>query len=169
MRKILNLSILTISVLALTATISFAQQQIAYVDSEAILADMPERKAMDVELESYQKQLSAQVEEEQKKLQLYYQEVMAKVQRGELSPKQQQEEEAEVQKMQTEVQKTALKADQDLAKKEQDLSAPILAKFNAALESVAKDNNFAYIVDKKLFLYLGGGIDATEKVRAAMQ
>lgn len=168
MRKILNLSLLTISFVALTASVSIAQQQIAFVDSDAILSELPERKQMEVELESYQKQLSAKVEEEQKKLQLYYQEVMTKVQAGDLSPKQQQDEETKVQQMQTDLQRNALEADQKLAQKEQELSKPIVDKFNAALKKVAEEKGYAYIVDKKMFLYFGGGVDATADVRAAM-
>lgn len=169
MRKILQLSLLAMSMLMLGTTVSHAQQQIAYVDSEALLAELPARKQMDIELESFQKQLNAQIEEERQKLALYIQDIRMKIENGELSPKQQQEEEAKFQDMQTELQKNALKADQDLARKEQELSQPIIDSLNAALKQVADENGYAYIVDIKMFLYFGGGVDATELVRAAMQ
>lgn len=169
MRKILQLSLLMVSFLAIGATTVSAQQQIAFVDSDALLSELPARQQMDVELESFQKQLNAKIEEEQKKLQLYVQNISSKIQNGELSPKQQKEEEAKVQEMRTELQKKALKADQDLAKREQELSQPIIDNFNAALQKVAEENGYAYIVDIKMFLYFGGGVDATEAVRAAMQ
>lgn len=169
MRKILQLSLLAVNFLAVGMSTTAAQQQIAYVDSDALLSELPARKQMDVELESFRKQLNAQVEEEQKKMQLYVQEVAAKIQNGELSPKQQQEEETKVQEMRTALQAKALQADQKLSEKEQELSKPIIDSFNAALKKVAEDNGYTYIVDKQMFLYLGGGIDVTEQVRAAMQ
>lgn len=168
MRKILQLSLLAMSFLAISAADLVAQQQIAYVDSDALISELPAKKQMDIELESFQKQLNAKLDEERQKFQLYVQDISAKIQNGELSPKQQQEEEAKAKEMQTEVQKLALKAEQDIAKKEQELSQPIIDSFNAALKKVAEDNGYAYIVDKKLFLYFGGGVDATEQVRAAM-
>lgn len=169
MRKILQLSLLTMSFLAISTSAVLAQQQVAFVDSDALLSELPARQQMEVELESFQKQLNAKVEEQQKKLQLYIQDVSGKIQNGELSPKQQQEEEAKVQEMRTELQKKALEADQDMARKEQELSQPIIDSFNAALRTVAEEKGYAYILDKKMFLYFGGGVDATEEVRAAMQ
>ncbi len=166
--KVLNLLL----VLAFTSLISnsiFAQgQKIAYVDPDAIILNMPEYKAAKSELEQYQSILQKQLEGEQAKVQQYYTDVMTKAQRGELSPAQQKTEEEKLMKMQEELQKKALKMEEDMAKKEKDLTQPMYDKFNEALKSVAKANNFAYIFDKKLLLYSEGGEDATEKLKTQL-
>jgi outer membrane protein len=157
-------------VLALMAfsTNSFAQQKIAYVDADQILPNMPEYKRAKAEVENYRKILEKQLEGKQAEMQQYYADVTNKVQAGSMPPVEQKAAEAKLAKMQEELQKLALKADEDLLKKEQDLTKPLYTKFESALTSVAKANGYAYVLDKKLLLYDGGGIDATKKVKAQL-
>jgi outer membrane protein len=157
-------------VLALMAfsTNTYAQQKIAYVDADQILPNMPEYKRAKAEVESYRKILEKQLEGKQAEMQQYYADVMQKVQTGGMAPVEQKAAEEKLAKMQEELQRLALKADEDLLKKEQDLTKPLYEKFEAALKAVAQANQYAYVLDKKLLLYDGGGIDATSKVKAQL-
>lgn len=150
------------------STTAQAQQKIGHIDSEAVIANMPEYISAKSELETYSKTLEKELEETQKTVQTYYTEVMQKVQKGVLTPKEQKEEEANLQQKQQALQKQASEADQKIAEKEGELTKPIFDKFNAALEKAAKANDFSYIIDIKIAIYSSGGIDATSLVKAEL-
>lgn len=162
------LAIVLLCSVAVFAESAHAQMNIAYVDAESVIAAMPDFKQVESELASYKKILEKQLQTEEKKLQDYYQDVMQKVQAGVLSPQQQKEAEGKLQKMQEDLQKKAGDADKQLSDKEAELTKPLYDKFNDALKTVAKTNNFAYILDKKLLLYSEGGIDATTKLKTQL-
>ncbi len=166
MKKFSNL----LFVIALFGLFAFAQtnmnQQTAFVDSDEIITNMPEYKRAKSEVEAYGVQLQKNLEAKQQKMAEYYQEVMQGAQTGTLSPLQQKEAEEKLTKMQEELQKSAMDADQKLAQKEADLTKPIYEKFEQALKTVAKESGYAYIVERKLFLYSDGGINATQAVKA---
>jgi len=163
--KIINFVLVALMTLSLTQQAAAQKTVLAFVDAEAIIQQMPEYKQIKSELEAYQKQQVKLLQQEEKDLTAYYQEVMAKVQRGELSPQKQQEAETKLQKMQTSLQQKSQNADQTLLKKEKDLSKPMYDKFEAALKKVAEDNNYNYIIDKKFLLNKSGGVDASTKLK----
>lgn len=167
MRKILQLSVLGAFLLMLGST-GLSAQEIAYVNSEKLLAELPARKLMQTELENYRSELEKGLEEEDTAMKTYVADVMNKINEGELSPVQQKEAETEISKLQIKMKQLTAEAERKYAQKEQELSKPIIDSFNAALKKVAEEKGFAYIVDKKVFLYLGGGVDVTEDVKAAM-
>ena len=162
-------SITAVCMLLTFSTTTLAQQKIAHIDSEAVVAAMPEYKNAQSELEAFSKILEKQLEEEQKKAQDYYAEVMKNVQQGLLTPKQQKEEEAKLQKMQQDIQNQAAEADQKLAEKEEELTNPLFDKFNAAVEKVAAANGYSYIIDIKVALYSKGGEDVTSLVKTELE
>jgi outer membrane protein len=168
MKNVLNLfSVLTLFAL-LTFSVDANAQKIAYINSEKIVPEMPAYKRAKSEVEAYGKQLQKILEGKQLEAQEYYQEISKKSQIGDLTPKQEQEAQAKLQQMQAELQKEASEADQKLAKKEGELTKPLYEELEAAISKVAKENNYGYILDKKFLLYSEGGIDATDKVKAAL-
>lgn len=168
MKNVLNLlSVLTIIAFMALGTTANAQK-IAYIVSEDIVPEMPAYKRAKSEVEAYGKQLQKVLEAKQKEAQDYYQEIMEKAQRGELTPKQEQEAQAKLQQMQADLQKEAAEADKKLMDKEGELTKPLYEELDKALKKVAKENQYSYILDKKFLLYSEGGIDATEKVKTAL-
>ncbi|MEM6376869.1 MAG: OmpH family outer membrane protein [Bacteroidota bacterium] len=167
MRKILQLSLLGAFCLMLGST-GLSAQQIAYVDSEKLLAELPDRQIMMTELENYRSELEKELETEDTAFKTFVADIMNKINGGEMSPKEQKEAEAQLQEKQQNLKELTAQAEFKLVQKEQELSKPIIDRFNAALKKVAEEKGYAYIVDKKMFLYMGGGIDATEDIKAAM-
>ena len=147
---------------------SVQAQKIAYIDSDAIIVEMPAYKRAKSEVEAYGKQLQKQLEGQQKEMQDYYTEVAQKNEEGVLNRKQQEEAKVKLEKMQLDLQKKAQEADQKLLAKEQELTKPMYEELDAAIKKVAKENSYGYVVDKKFLLYVGGGIDATEKVKTTL-
>jgi outer membrane protein len=143
-------------------------QTIAYVEAEKVIPEMESYKKAKSEVEAYGKQLKKVLEKKQADLQKYYAEVSKAIQDGTMTPKQQQEAEAKLQKMQTELQQEAQQADRKLVEKEGELVAPVYKQFNDAVAKVAKENKYQYVLDKQMLLYSLGGIDATEKIKTAL-
>lgn len=158
-----------IAVVALSAfSTSVQAQKVAYIDSDAIIVEMPAYKRAKSEVEAYGKQLQKQLEGKQKEMQDYYAEVAQKIEVGGMTRNQEAEAKAKLEKMQLDLQKQAQEADQKLLAKEQELTKPMYEELDAAIKKVAKENSYGYVVDKKFLLYVGGGIDATEKVKTTL-
>lgn len=168
MKKVLKLAIAVVLMIGLFAGTATAQTTIAYVEADVLIQDMGEYKKANIDLETYAKQLETQLKQEQERFQVEYQAVVDSVQRGVITPLQQQQAELRLQKKQQRLELQSRDAQNKVRLKEQELFKPINDKFEAALKAVATENNYTYIVDKKMFLYFDGGIDATEKVKVKL-
>ena len=71
---------------------TLSAQKFGYLNSQAILAELPEVKQSEAELEALQKQLQKKGQTMLETLQADYQVMQKKVDSGELSPKMQEEE-----------------------------------------------------------------------------
>lgn len=143
----------------------WAQDKIAYVNTDEVITSMPDYKTTQKSLETFQKKLVEELEAEKRTIAKYYTEVIEQVKAGMFTAKQQQMAEEKLQKMQTDLQARTNQADQRLAAKEKSLTGPLYEKFEAALKTIAQKNNYTYILDKKLMLYSAGGIDATSQMK----
>jgi outer membrane protein len=168
MKKVLKSAIAVVMMMGLFAGATIAQTTIAYVESDVLIQDMADYKKANIDLETYAKQLEAQLKQEQDKFQVEYAAVVDSVQRGIITPLQQKQAEERLSKKQQKLEIVSRDAQNKVLKKENDLFEPINEKFNAALKAVAVENAYTYIIDKKVLLYFDGGIDATEKVRAKL-
>lgn len=139
--------------------------KVAYVDTDEVIKSMSAYRTTQKSLETFQKKLVEELAAEKRTIAKYYTEVIDQVKAGLLTPKQQQEAEQKLQKMQSDLQLRTTQADQRLLDKEKALTAPLYEQFENALTVVAKKNNYMYILDKKLILYTGGGIDATGQMK----
>ena len=158
--------------LAFSVSTSMSAQKFGYLNSAAILQEMPEVKQAEADLEVLQKQLQSRGETMLQEFQAKYQELERKNQQGEISPKELEEE------------SQALKADENkLAQFEQDMQRqvlerrdallqPILDRVNTAIEAVAKEEGYTYIFDASpgtgILLYADESTDIVEKVKAKL-
>jgi outer membrane protein len=125
----------------------FAQTnlKIGHINTSELIQAMPETDSAQTKLEKMQKDLQNQLESMQVELNNKYQDYLSK--RDTYSDLIRQTKEDELQNIQQRIQQFAQTADQDLQKKRTDLYKPILDKANKAIEEVAKENNFTYILD----------------------
>ncbi|MGH1336628.1 MAG: OmpH family outer membrane protein [Aureispira sp.] len=142
-----------------------AQDNIAYVNTDEVITSMPAYRATQKSLETFQEKLVQELDAEKRSIAKYYTQVLEQVKAGQLTSKQQQEAEQKLQTMQNNLQRKTDQADQRLSDKEQSLTAPLYDQFEAALAAIAKENKYIYILDKKLLLYSGQGIDATDQMK----
>lgn len=140
-------------------------QKFGYVNSAAILSQMPDVKEAEASLDALQKQLQKKGQGMVEALQKEYAAVQQKVERGELSPKQQEEAAAALKVKEDEIGAF----EQDMAKQLQDkrtsLLQPIYDKVNTAIANVAKENSFQLIFDQGVLLYA----EATQDVSALVK
>lgn len=158
MKRIIVTILLSASFLFLCHTTDAqVKLKIGYIDSNELLMAMPERDSAKVSIENYakslEKQLSAMSSEFEKKYkeftdnQATYSELIR-------STKQ-----LELQEMKNRIDSFQQQAQQDLENKESELLNPIIQKAKKAIEDVAKENGFTYILDVasgSLLFYEGG-------------
>lgn len=145
-------------------------QKFGYINSAAILNEMPEMKELRSSLEAHQNILKKDGEAKMAAFQQKAQTAEQKKARGEMTPKEEEQVTAELQKMQEELYAYGQKADEEIAKKQQDGMKPILDKVNGAIEAVAQEGNFQYIFDTQsgVILYADENTDVTALVKAKL-
>lgn len=141
-------------------------QKIAHINTDKLLADMPETKALKAELEKLRTTYRNDIEGMFKKLE-------AKVKKYEAEGKTQTQEEnvKRAQEVQLDRQKIAQAEqtmNQEMAKRYQEKTLPILQKAEDAIKAVAAEKGFVYVMDaspgKGLIVY-----DKGEDILAAVK
>ncbi len=168
MKSIIKTGILLIAIFSLASTVQ--AQKFGYVNSAAILAELPEVKQADANLEALQKQLQKKGQGMVELLQKDYVAIQQKIERGELSPKQQEEEGKKLETRQQEIQKFDQKMQQSIMTKREELLKPILDRVNTAIQDVAKEDGFQFIFDYSagIILYAEESQDVSTKVKAKL-
>lgn len=120
-------------------------QEIAHINSQELIAAMPEMKAAQSQLEKLQKTYDTEIKNMMKEFENKYKQYEAE------APNKTEEENAkraqEIQTMQNNIAAYREQALKDLQKKEADLLQPILDKAKAAIQKVAKAQGFKYVLD----------------------
>jgi outer membrane protein len=147
----------------------FAQFQIAHVVSDSIIPKMAAYQTAMSELQTYSTILQKQFEGKEAEMEAYYMNIIDKKKKGLLAPKEEKEAELKLQEMEANLKKFGQDMERQLYEKEGLLMKPIYEEYNQAIKEVSKENNYTYIIDKKLTLYSAGGIDATSKISAKLK
>ena len=140
MKKIL------LNLLFLTTILSTqAQNKYGYLNSNELLAMMPESQSMQEELQSYAKGLETQLTA----MQAEYEKKVVEYQQNESTYTDIVKEDKirEIENIQQRVVEFQKNAQQSLAEKEAELFTPIREKAMKAIDNVAKEGNFTYIFD----------------------
>ena len=122
-------------------------QKIGYLNAQAILADLAEMKSAESELEAFAKQLSAKDSVMVIAFQTKAQALAEKQQKGEIAPVQLETEKKKLEDEQAKIQKFEQDMQQEMAKKKQEKLQPIYDKVNKAINEVAKENGYTYVID----------------------
>lgn len=127
---------------------ALAQVKIGYTNVELILAYMPESRAVEKGLQTFEQKLATKLKAQegfaQGKL-AEYQDLEA---RGKLTPEQRAERERELQKLDEELKKAGADAEYELATKRQQLLDPVLQKLQNAIDEVAKAGGYTLVLNQ---------------------
>jgi outer membrane protein len=166
MKRILKIGALLITMFSIVGYTN--AQKFGYVNSAEILAQMPEVKQADANLEALQKQLQKKGQGMLEKLQQDYAAVQQKVERGELSPKQQEEEAQKLKEREMEISKFEQDMRTQIQNKRSELLDPIYDKVNGAIQSVAQENGYSMIFDQSVLLYKEDSQNVSDLVKAKL-
>ncbi len=145
-----------------------AAQKFGYVNSAFILSEMPDLKQAEASLEALQTQLQKKGQTMVEKLQADYAVVQQKMERGELSPKQQETEAARLKAAEEELGKYEQDMVKQLQDKRNELLQPIYDKVNKAIADVAKENGFQFVFDQGVLLYADESQDVSALVKGKL-
>lgn len=157
-----------IVLLLLMAAINVQAQKFGYINTAEILADMPEVKQAEVDIENFSTALQKKGQAKVKTLEEKYGKIQQQMQAGNLSPVQQQQAQADLQKDQEELAKFEQEMVGQIQTKRQNALQPIYDKLNNAIEQVAKENGYSMIFDKAVLLYSEDKDDVSALVRAKL-
>jgi outer membrane protein len=134
--------------LFLLGSLTFASaQKIGYVNSVALLQEIPEVKQANSKLEDLTKQLQKKGQGMLEEFQTKYQELQRKEAQGELSPKQLEEEGKRLREEEIKINQYEQDMQRQVAEKQKDLLQPILDRVNNLIADVAKENGYTYVLD----------------------
>ncbi len=143
MRK--QLAVLALAVGMMMSFGAVAQQKIGHINADELLQMMPETKAAQTQLEAYGKQLEKDLEEMETELDTKYKKFMAD--RPVLTTLALETKQQELQQLQQRIQEYGQNAQRDLQNKQVELLTPIIEKATKAVQDVAKENGYTYILD----------------------
>lgn len=119
--------------------------EIGYVDPQAILAKMPEMKAVQQRLENF---IGRKQEELQKKQEEFQQEVTSYQQKASvISEEAKQKEEERLGQLNVELQQFQGQIQQEVQQKQQELVGPLLQQINDAINTVASQRGLSYVLN----------------------
>lgn len=170
MKNMFKIFVLGLIMFGMSQTNELIAQKIGHLNSAAILSEMPEVLAADAELETLQKQLVAQAQRRIESLQQDYQELIRQEQQGDLSPRRLQEEQMRLREKEQELAMEEQNIQTTLMRKRNELINPILERVQDAIDEVARENNFQYILDTSggSVLFADDSNDITSMVRAKL-
>lgn len=166
MKKIILLAALFFGL----SSTAIAQQKIGHIDADALVGMMPEAKAAEAQLKQYSEQLQKDLTDMETELETKInafrnnEQMMTTVTR--------EAKAQELQQLQARIQEFSQRAQQDLQNKQVELLQPIFEKASKAIEDVAREKGFAYILDssqsKAVVVFAEGGEDIMPLVKAKL-
>lgn len=145
-------------------------QKIGYLNSQDIMAAMPEVKQANSDIEDMKSMITKKGQEMIQTLQAKYQELQRKQQSGELAPVEIEKQAAALKTEEESIVKYEQTSQQQVIEKSTQLLGPIEQKVNQAITDVAKEMGYLYIFDSAVgvVLYADPSTDVTKLVAAKL-
>ena len=158
--------IVTLVVFIFLANIAIGQK-FAYINSQAILGNLPEVKQANANIETFRNQLISLGQKKLEALQKKYKDLEQKQQRGELSPKQLEAESQKLKADEEKLNKFDQESQQRIMEKSEELLKPIRDKVQKVIDDVARENGYEFIFDASMgfILYADKSTDISDKVK----
>ena len=169
MKKVL----LALALFVGTASIAIAQQKIGHINADELLQLMPETKKAQTELEAYGRQLEKDLTDMEAELESK----IASFRTNEkmMTTLARETKTQELQELQRRIQEYSQRAQQDLQQKQVELLTPVIEKATKAVQDIAKEKGFSYILDSSpskavvIFAENGENIMPLVKAKLAIQ
>ena len=149
MKKLLKLTVLSLALLAFTASAAFCQKY-GHLNSGNLLAGIPEVTTADKELVTYQETLDKAFRTKVDAFKVRYDATLKQVNDGVLNPVQISEKEAALKKDQEALAKEEQEITAKIRDKRQELLQPILDKVDKAIKAVGEEGGYAMIFETSM-------------------
>lgn len=144
-----------------------AQQKVAVVNTQEIMAALPDVKTAETKLQDLAKKYDADIKTMQSELQTKAESFQKE--RESLPETLQKRRAQELEEINTRIQQSYQVMQEDIAKKQQEALAPIQAKVQAAIQKVGDAHAVTYILEQGAMLYISkDALDLTPKVKEAL-
>lgn len=145
-------------------------QKVGYVDTQELIQSIPEVKEANSNIETFRKQLQKKGQDMIQSFQAKYAALEQKRDRGELSPKQLEDEAKKLGEEEQQIRKFDLESQQKIVKKSEALLQPLRDKIQTAIDAVAAENGYLYIFDYStgFVLFADQSTDVSALVRAKL-
>ncbi|MEX1383987.1 OmpH family outer membrane protein [Lutibacter sp.] len=147
-------TLLLIAVITLGFNSVQAQTKVAHISTDLLLSLMPETKTLNADLEKLSKTYESELKAENDKLEAKLKKYEAEV--GSQTDEVNQQRSVEVQQDRQNLYQASQIAQQDIAKKRDDKLKPILEKARKAIEDVANEQGFTYVLDASTIIVANG-------------
>jgi outer membrane protein len=148
--------------------IASAQTKLGYINSDAVLTQMPEAKTIKTQIDAYSKQFNDQYIVMNNELQTKGKEFQA--QSATMTDAIRASKQTELQDLQKRIQDFGTNAQQQVEAKTNELVKPLSDKIRAAVNAVAKEKGYAYVLDSgtTALIVSPPGDDLTPDVKAKL-
>ena len=150
------------------ATLSAQAQKYGYINSQAILAEMPEVRTMQTNLENLQTQMQKKGKQMLDQYQSKREDAAKREELGQLSPLEKQQLLTELTKLEEEIVALEQELVTTIEKKRNEELQPIYEKINNAVQNVAKEQGYAMIFEAGTLLYADEGTDVGPMVKSKL-
>jgi outer membrane protein len=143
--NMLKLAFAFLTIGTICTSLSAQSLKLGHLNSQELLASMPGTKAADQKLQEFNKSLEGQLKsmstEYQGKVEQF------KGQEASMAEAIKQAKIKEIQDLEARIQEFQQNAQESIQKKKQEFYSPVLKQAEEAIKSVAKENNYSYILD----------------------
>ncbi len=146
------LIVLCISAGILGLTTKTNAQKIGYISADEIIQLMPEADSVQKQLDQYQQSLYQNAQDKQDALNEAVQRFVKDS--ATMSPSLKEVKRSDLQKQSQDLQGEQQKIQNAFAQKRQELSAPIQKKLQVAIETVAKENGYTYVMPREALIVM---------------
>lgn len=157
-----------ILLLLIVAPVSiFAQDKIAYINSQELFVKMPEMKDVEAKLKAEDEAIRKNVEG----IQNEYNTLVEKLSKdtAQLTEAVLLDRQNQVQALEKRYNEYVQKSSSDMEKSKQTLLAPLQEKLMKAIKEVGNENNYTYIIEAGALLFVGpSAIDANKAVKTKL-
>ncbi|NLR91020.1 OmpH family outer membrane protein [Flammeovirga agarivorans] len=160
--RILFASLFAVMLMGLSTEGTAQTKIFAYADLDSVVRSIPEFETKMKELESYQNQLYASMQQQQQEFQTKYADFQQNQQNW--LPEIIQQKTQELQLLQRNLQEFQQNAQQNLQKRQFEAFTPLQDRARAALAEVAKAKGYQYVIPLDMLLYNDGADDITASV-----
>jgi len=158
-------TLLLIAIITLGFNTVQAQSKIGHISTDLLISLMPETKALNAELEKLSKTYESELKAEQVKLEAKLKKYQAE--QASQTEEANQQRGAEVEKDRQNLYQASQVAQQEITKKRNEELKPILEKAKKAIDEVANEQGFTYVLEAST-LIVAKGTDLLPAVKAKL-